>query len=53
MFLGRLPLYALAVEGGHGVVRLMAELEDELVETMRLAGCVDLAALTNDLLAPS
>lgn len=38
VFLGRLPLYALAVAGGDGVTRLLSELETELVEAMRLAG---------------
>lgn len=48
LFLGRLPLFALAVEGGPGVERLLRDLGDELVETMRLAGCADLAAVGPD-----
>jgi 4-hydroxymandelate oxidase len=51
VFLGRLPLYALAVDGEHGVVRLLAELEAELVETLRLLGCGDLTALEPGLLS--
>jgi 4-hydroxymandelate oxidase len=51
-FLGRLPLYALAVGGEGGVRRLLAELEEELVETMRLAGCDSVATVPRDLLAP-
>ena len=39
VFLGRLPVYALAVDGADGVRRLLDELDDELVETLRLAGC--------------
>ncbi len=51
VFLGRLPLYALAVDGDLGVRRLLAEMDADLVETMRLAGCHDLASVTRDLLA--
>jgi 4-hydroxymandelate oxidase len=42
-FLGRLPLYALAAGGGEAVARMFADLEAELVESMRLAGAPDLA----------
>jgi 4-hydroxymandelate oxidase len=38
VFLGRTPLWAL-VEGEAGVVRLHAELREELVDAFRLAGC--------------
>lgn len=49
VFLGRPPLYALAVDGQEGVVRLLDSLVDDLVETMRLTGCNRLAAVTADL----
>jgi 4-hydroxymandelate oxidase len=39
VFLGRLPLYALAVDGQAGVERLLDEIDEGLQETMRLAGC--------------
>ncbi len=51
VFLGRPPLYALAVDGQDGVTRLLDGLADELAETMRLAGCNRLAAVTGDLVA--
>lgn len=38
VFLGRLPLFAL-VDGEAGVTRMHAELLDQTVETLRLAGC--------------
>lgn len=41
IFLGRLPLYALAVGGSAGVGRLFEELVSELSESLRLAGCAD------------
>lgn len=44
-FLGRPPLYALAVDGEEGVARLVETLRAELTETMRLAGCNHVAAL--------
>jgi 4-hydroxymandelate oxidase len=53
VFLGRSPLYALAVDGTDGVVRLVGSLVDELVESMRLCGCNRLHAVDEDLLAPS
>ncbi|MDQ6687874.1 MAG: alpha-hydroxy-acid oxidizing protein [Actinomycetota bacterium] len=37
-FVGRLPLFALAVAGADGVRRLLAGFADELTEAMRLAG---------------
>ena len=52
VFLGRPPLYALAVDGDAGVVRLLDSLSDELVESMRLAGCNRLSRVTEELLAP-
>jgi 4-hydroxymandelate oxidase len=39
VFLGRLPLYALADGGAVGVRRLFADLVEELVETLVLLGC--------------
>ena len=53
VFLGRLPLYALAVDGPAGVQRLLAELTEELVDGLRLAGCADVSTVPRDLLAPS
>jgi len=41
IFLGRLPLFALALDGSAGVSRLFGDLSDELVEALRLAGCAD------------
>ena len=38
VFLGRLPVYALAADGSAGVQRMFAELGEELVEAMTLAG---------------
>jgi 4-hydroxymandelate oxidase len=51
VFLGRPPMYALAVDGSEGVVRLVDSLVMELVETMRLAGCNHLSGVGSDLLA--
>lgn len=53
VFLGRSPLYALAVGGSEGVTRLLDGFHEELVEAMRLAGCNSLHAITPELLAPS
>ena len=39
VFLGRPPVYALALDGADGVTRLLDELDAELEETLRLAGC--------------
>ncbi len=47
VFLGRLPLYALAVGGTAGVVRAFEELSDELVEALKLAGWRNAAAARN------
>ena len=43
VFLGRPPVYALAADGAAGVTRLLDELDEELVETLRLAGCASAA----------
>jgi 4-hydroxymandelate oxidase len=51
VFLGRSPLFALGVDGQTGVTRLLDALAAELAETMRLAGCNRLGAVTRDLLA--
>jgi 4-hydroxymandelate oxidase len=53
VFLGRLPLYALAADGSDGVARMFAELGDELVEVLRLAGCASVARVPPDVLAPA
>ncbi len=50
VFLGRLPLYALAVGGPRGVGRMFAELDEELAESLRLAGCPSARAVPPDLL---
>ena len=50
VFLGRLPLYALADRGEEGVRLLFEELETELVEALRLAGCRSVDAVPADLL---
>ena len=52
VFLGRSPLYALAVDGSEGVILLLEELVEELVEAMRLSGSNHLGAVTKELLAP-
>jgi 4-hydroxymandelate oxidase len=51
VFLGRLPVYALAVDGSAGVHRMFAELGDELVEAMTLAGVSTVGGVQPDLLA--
>ena len=53
VFLGRLPLYALAAGGTAGVARLLDELSIELDEALRLVGSPTVAGLTPDLLAPT
>ena len=50
VFLGRLPLYALAVDGSAGVERMFDELRVELVEALTLAGCNSVSSLPRDLL---
>lgn len=52
VFLGRLPLYALAVGGTDGVRQLLTELTAELTDDLRLAGCADVSSVPRDLLAP-
>ena len=49
VFLGRLPLYALAVDGPAGVERLLRELEVDLVDTLMLSGCPAASAVPPDL----
>jgi 4-hydroxymandelate oxidase len=51
VFLGRLPLYALAAGGSDGVRTMFEELHDELVEALTLAGCASVAHVPRDLLA--
>lgn len=50
VFLGRPPLLALACDGEPGVRRVLAELGEELVESLRLAGSHRLGAVSRDLL---
>jgi 4-hydroxymandelate oxidase len=50
VFLGRLPVWAL-VEGEAGVARLHADLRDEVVDALRLAGCRTVAE-TRGIAAP-
>lgn len=52
VFLGRLPLYALAVDGQAGVQSLLAGLTDELVDALRLSGCSTPQQAGADLLDP-
>jgi 4-hydroxymandelate oxidase len=51
VFLGRPVVYALADAGQEGVARLLAELAEELVEAVRLAGQPAYSALGKALLA--
>lgn len=51
VFLGRLPVYALAVAGDEGVRRLIEELGDDLAEALRLCGTPSVAAVSAGLLA--
>ncbi|HET6152461.1 MAG TPA: alpha-hydroxy acid oxidase [Marmoricola sp.] len=44
VFVGRLPFYALAVEGAAGVRRLFTALSEDLREALLLSGCTDLVA---------
>jgi 4-hydroxymandelate oxidase len=50
VFLGRLPLYALAADGPDGVRTMFRELQEELVEALTLAGCASVSAVPRDLL---
>jgi isopentenyl diphosphate isomerase/L-lactate dehydrogenase-like FMN-dependent dehydrogenase len=52
VFLGRLPLYALAANGDEGVRTMFDELRTELVDALTLAGCASVAAVPGDLLLP-
>jgi 4-hydroxymandelate oxidase len=52
VFLGRLPLYALADRGEQGVRMMFEELETELVDALRLAGCRSVDSVRADLLVP-
>src|SRR5680860_968181 len=51
VFLGRPPLYALAIDGSDGVSRLLTGLNEELGESMRLSGVSRAADLPANLLA--
>jgi 4-hydroxymandelate oxidase len=53
VFLGRLPLYALAVDGSHGVGTMFLELDDELADALMLTGCPSVTRVPSDLLVPS
>lgn len=48
---GRPIIWALACDGAHGVAQLLTALRDDLVHAMMLAGVVDNAAITRDLVA--
>jgi 4-hydroxymandelate oxidase len=50
VFLGRLPLYALAVDGAAGVQQMFADLGSELMEALALAGCPSPERVPADLL---
>lgn len=52
VFLGRLPLYALATDGSAGVTALLEEFERELVEALELTGCVSATQVPFSLLSP-
>lgn len=53
VFLGRLPLYALACDGSDGVLRMFQELHQELVEALTLTGCASVTGVPADVLAPA
>jgi isopentenyl diphosphate isomerase/L-lactate dehydrogenase-like FMN-dependent dehydrogenase len=42
VFVGRPPLYGLAVDGARGVTRVLSDLVTELREALELAGCATL-----------
>ena len=48
VLVGRPYLWALAVDGQHGVRNLLKQLTDELCEVMTLSGCATLADITRD-----
>jgi isopentenyl diphosphate isomerase/L-lactate dehydrogenase-like FMN-dependent dehydrogenase len=52
VFLGRPPVYALAVDGAAGVETLLRELEEALAESLALSGCASLSDLGVDLVVP-
>jgi 4-hydroxymandelate oxidase len=52
VFLGRLPLYALAAGGQVGVARMFHELDEELTEALRLAGSSSATLVPRRVLAP-
>jgi len=49
VFLGRLPLYALAADGPDGVRQMFEELDAELIEALTLSGCASVADVPHDL----
>lgn len=49
VFLGRPPVYALAVDGAAGVETLLRELEGALAEALALSGCPSVESLHADL----
>jgi 4-hydroxymandelate oxidase len=49
VFLGRPPVYALAVDGAAGVGTLLRELEEALAESLALSGCASVGDLHADL----
>jgi 4-hydroxymandelate oxidase len=49
VFLGRLPVYALAAGGDHGVRRMFQELDAELVDALMLSGCPGVTRVPADL----
>ena len=51
--IGRPVLWALAVDGAHGVRRVIEILRDELSLAMALSGCRTLPEITPDLIAPT
>jgi 4-hydroxymandelate oxidase len=50
VFLGRLPLYALTVDGDAGVSHLLRALERQLIEAMTLTGCSRATSVPRSLL---
>jgi len=48
VFLGRLPVYALAAGGEDGVARMFAELAGDLADGLRLLGCTSPAGVPRD-----
>jgi 4-hydroxymandelate oxidase len=48
VFLGRLPVYALAAGGQDGVARMFAELAGDLEDGLRLLGCTSPAGVPRD-----